>query len=78
MHIAIRFARVALALPLLILLAACATGPRISSDVDPTADFSRYRSFAFYSPLAIESQGYATLTSARIKAAARSQMESRG
>lgn len=60
------------------LLAGCATGPRISSDVDPSADFSRYRSFAFYSPLAIESQGYTTLVSGRMKAAARAQMESRG
>lgn len=62
----------------LLLLAACATGPRITSDADPGADFSRYRTFAFYSPLAIESDGYATLTSSRIKNAARAQMESRG
>jgi hypothetical protein len=67
-----------LAMAAVALLAACATGPRISSDVDPTADFSRYRSFAFYSPLAIESQGYTTLVSGRMKAAARAQMESRG
>jgi hypothetical protein len=60
------------------LLAGCATGPRISSDVDPTADFSRYRTFAFYSPLAIEGQGYTTLVSGRMKTAARAQMESRG
>lgn len=60
------------------LLSACATGPRISSDVDPSADFSRYRTFAFYSPLAIESQGYTTLVSGRMKASARAQMESRG
>lgn len=62
----------------LLLLAGCATGPRITSDVDPAADFGRYRSFAFYSPLAIEAQGYATLTSGRIKSAARAQMEARG
>lgn len=61
-----------------LLLAACATGPRISSEADPSADFARYRSFAFYSPLAVESEGYATITSARLKAAARAQMESRG
>ena len=36
-----------------LVLAACATGPRITSDVDPSADFARYRTFAFYSPLAI-------------------------
>lgn len=61
-----------------LLLAACATGPRISSEADPSADFSRYRSFAFYSPLAIESQGYSTPTSNRIRQAARAQMEARG
>ena len=60
------------------LLAACATGPRISSDADPRADFSAYRSFAFYSPLAIEREGYASLVSGRMKAAARAEMEARG
>ncbi|WP_296279316.1 DUF4136 domain-containing protein [Pseudoxanthomonas sp.] len=61
-----------------LLLAACATGPRITSEVDPSANFGQYRTFAFYSPLAIESQGYATLTSGRTKDAARAQMEARG
>lgn len=61
-----------------LLLAACATGPRVTSDVDPSANFAQYRTFAFYTPLAIESQGYATLTSGRTKDAARAQMESRG
>lgn len=63
---------------LLGLLAACATGPRISSDSDPRADFSAYRTFAFYSPLAIEREGYASLVSGRMKAAARAEMEARG
>lgn len=76
-----RFARItgwSLLAAAALLLSACATGPRITSDVDPSANFAQYRSFAFYSPLAIEGQGYATLTSGRIKAAARRQMESRG
>lgn len=30
-----------------VLLASCATGPRITSDVDPSASFGQYRSFAF-------------------------------
>ena len=60
------------------LLAGCATGPRISTEADPEADFSRYRSFAFYSPLAIEKEGYTSAASERMKAAARAQMESRG
>jgi len=60
------------------LLAACATGPRITVEADPQADFSRYRTFAFYSPLALEARGYATPTSERVKAAARAQLEARG
>ena len=67
-----------LAALLLALLAACATGPRLSSDSDPRADFSAYRTFAFYSPLAIEREGYASLVSGRMKAAARAEMEARG
>ena len=59
-------------------LAACATGPRVTTDADPGADFSRYRSFAFYEPLALETRGYTTLLSARLKDEARRQMESRG
>lgn len=71
-------ARWLLAACALVLLAGCATGPRISSEADPRADFSQYRTFAFYSPLAIEKEGYASLVSGRMKDAARAQMESRG
>ena len=59
-------------------IAGCATGPRISSEVDPEANFASYRTFGFYAPLALEKEGYATPTTDRIKAAARSQLESRG
>jgi hypothetical protein len=62
----------------MLLLAGCASGPRITSETDPSADFSRYRTFGFYAPLALEDKGYATPTTDRIKAAARAQMESRG
>lgn len=61
-----------------LLLAGCATGPRVSTEADPEADFSRYRTFAFYSPLAIERDGYSSASSERMKAAARAQMEARG
>ena len=63
---------------LALFLAGCATGPRITSEADPEADFARYRTFGFYAPLALEKEGYATPTTDRIKAAARAQMESRG
>ena len=61
-----------------VLLAGCASGPRISSEADPEADFGSYRTFGFYTPLALEKEGYATPTTERIKTAARAQMESRG
>ncbi len=60
------------------LLAGCATGPRITAEADSSADFSAYRTFGFYAPLAMEKDGYATPTSEAIKAAARTQMEARG
>ncbi len=66
------------ALIALVFLAACATGPRISAEADPRADFSQYRSWAFHSPLAIEGDGYATLTSNRMREAVRAQMAARG
>ncbi len=71
-------ARVLGLVALVALLSACATGPRITTETDPEADFSRYRTFGFYSPLAIEPHGYSSAASERMKAAARAQMESRG
>ncbi len=65
-------------LMLVLLLGACASTPRVASQADPSADFSRYRSFAFFTPLALEQHGYTTITSNRIRAAVRMQMESRG
>jgi len=63
---------------LVLLLAACSTGPRISSELDPSADFSRYRSFAFHEPLAVDMLGYSTPTSNQMRQAARAQLEARG
>ncbi len=50
--------RLLLAVLLTLLLAACATGPRVSTDADPTVDFSAYRTYAFYEPIAMEQSGY--------------------
>ena len=75
---AFRVAAWACGLALFALLAGCATGPRISTEADPEADFARYRTFAFYTPLAIEREGYTSAASERMKAAARAQMEARG
>lgn len=63
---------------LALLLSACATGPRISSDTDPQADFADYRTYGFYSPLAVEPKGYATPSSSLMKTAVRREMQARG
>lgn len=60
------------------LLASCATGPRVRTELDPEADFSRYRSYAFYQPLAMEESGYSTYLTDRIKASVRREMDARG
>lgn len=62
----------------LAILAGCATGPRVRTDFDPEADFSRYRTWAFYEPIAMEESGYSTYTTDRIKTDVRREMESRG
>lgn len=77
MRISRRFSGLILGICVL-LLAGCASGPQISSEVDPEADFGAYRTFGFYAPLALEKEGYATPTTDRIKAATRAQLESRG
>jgi len=61
------------------LLSACATGPRIRSETDPEADFSRYRTWAFYEPIAMEENaGYSTWITDRIKNDIRQEMGRRG
>lgn len=77
MQLSRRFSRWVLGICVL-LLAGCATGPQITSEADPEADFGSYRTFGFYAPLALEKEGYATPTTDRIKAATRAQLESRG
>src|SRR3546814_2237202 len=62
----------------LVLLAGCATGPRISTAADPEADFSRYRSWAFYEPIAMEQSGYSTWLTERIRDDVRPGMAARG
>jgi hypothetical protein len=61
-----------------LLLAACATGPRVRTDYDPGADFGQYRSWGFYKPIAMEESGYSTWISDRIKDNVRREMEARG
>jgi len=69
-----RFARGAAVAVLVAAAAGCATKPDIRQDHDPAADFRAYRTFAFYDP----QHGrlpYTSLLDARLRQAARAQME---
>lgn len=77
----IRTARHAFALALLgaaLIAAGCTSGPRVRAERDNTADFSRYRTFAFADPLGTDRAGYETLVSGYLKAATQREMEARG
>lgn len=73
-----RFVHYAVLLLAFVLLAGCAYGPTVRTDADPAADFSRFRSWAFYSPLAMEEEGYSNYMTERVKSVVRAQMQSRG
>ncbi|MDR3353057.1 MAG: DUF4136 domain-containing protein [Zoogloeaceae bacterium] len=62
------------------LLGGCATTltPEIRSHVNPDADFSRYRSFAFFSPLGTDKDGYGSILSRHLRDATRRALEARG
>lgn len=61
-----------------LLLAACASPINVRADYDHAVDFSGYRSWAFYSPLAVNKAGYSSLTAERMKSAVQNEMQARG
>ncbi len=71
-----RLSPLAALLPLV--LAACASGPSVRAEYDKSVDFSRYKSFGFYSPLGTDRSGYETLVSQYLKTATRRELEARG
>lgn len=62
----------------LVLLAACASGPTIRTEANPSVSLSSYRSFAFFSPLATDNAGYETTLTTRLKDATRRNLEAKG
>jgi hypothetical protein len=60
------------------LLAACASGPTIRSNVDPAANFSGYRTFAFFDEATGRSPAYDSFASQYIKTAVVREMQARG
>lgn len=60
------------------LLAACASGPSIHTQSNPSVNVASYRTFGFFSPLATDKDGYESMLSARLKAATRQALEAKG
>lgn len=61
-----------------LLLAACATGPRIEIMQAPDTDLSDYKTFAFVEPLGTDRAGYATLISQQLIFSIRRELEFHG
>jgi len=68
----------ALALAGCAILVACASGPTIRSEVNPSQDLSSYQTFAFFSPLATDHAGYESVLTTRLKDATRRNLEAKG
>lgn len=62
----------------LIALSACTSGPDVRVQLDRSADFSQYRTFAFVSPLGTDRDGYQSIVSQNLKAATQRELEARG
>ena len=50
----IRFLSMSIAIIMASLLSACSSGLQVRSDIDPTADFSQFRTYNFFAPMGIE------------------------
>ena len=62
-----------------VLMAACAaSGPKVRTDRDPTADLSSYKTFGFYDQLLGDRARYSTIMSNRLRAATIEQMTKLG
>ncbi|MEO6080194.1 MAG: DUF4136 domain-containing protein [Steroidobacteraceae bacterium] len=62
----------------LALFAACATGPRVRVDRDPSANFAAYRTYNFAPELGTDRAGYSTIITGHFKRAVSREMEARG
>jgi hypothetical protein len=60
------------------LVAGCASTPDVRTSHDPSVDFSRFRTFAFVTPLGTDRAGYESLVSQQLKSSTQREMEARG
>jgi hypothetical protein len=59
-------------------LTACSSGVTVRSDVSPTADFTRYKTYGFFQPMGIEGGYNSAIFGELFRAAISQQLESRG
>jgi hypothetical protein len=62
----------------LLLVAGCASGPTIRSNVDESVDFTSFRTFGFFEPLATDREGYQSLISQQLITSADRELKARG
>jgi hypothetical protein len=62
----------------LLVLAGCASGPTIRSNVDASVDFKSFRTFGFIEPLATDRAGYQSLISQQLVASTERELVARG
>lgn len=60
------------------LVGACASTPNTYSNVDATADFSKYRTFGYFAELATDRSGYESTETRLLKNAVNREMKARG
>lgn len=73
-----RTARWVLTMALALCIAACASGPKVRVDADPSANLSSYKTFAFFEELATDKSQYSTMITSRLKDATRRELKRRG
>jgi hypothetical protein len=70
--------RVALAVAVPLMLAACASGPDVRAIADPSVNFSQFQTFGFVEPLGTDRAGYQSMVSQQLKASTTREMQARG
>jgi hypothetical protein len=62
----------------LLVMAGCASGPTIRSNVDPAVDFNSFKTFGFLQPLSTDREGYQSLISQQLVTSTTRELEARG
>ena len=74
----IRAYRLAVVLALGLVIASCSSGPRIITNSDPSADWSKYRTFGFFNPLGTDRNNVRSLMSTQLIDSTTREMEMAG